>query len=334
MNLHRLQNRFFALLFSHFPRLTERWLKRQPIEDYGPPPWTPLHQPLSACTVALVTTAGVHLKDDAPFDIGDKEGDPTYRVIPLRKMSIDMRAARIVQSWLLLLATGLLFCSLVLSRQVVAEPTPTTPLSVKPETKEVQVWGFIYPARFNAAQGNEVHYHLLVWQGGKSANALIETPADDLAFHDALVALGAQPGDNLTMASWHERHNAHSSAPWEKVLGSSLEVRISWKSNPAGISVPQAFHPTQFATPDSGLQTPHSALDWRFGGNRARWFNRVPLAPRPGCLACLYSCPSGKVSNGALSIHDYVRAPSRFMANTAILPPDGTPVIVTFRVQP
>lgn len=82
MNLQRLQNRVFALLFSRFPQLTSRWLKRQNLETYGPPPWAPLRAPLSRCTVALVTTAGVHLKSDEPFDMLDKDGDPTYRVIP------------------------------------------------------------------------------------------------------------------------------------------------------------------------------------------------------------------------------------------------------------
>jgi len=220
----------------------------------------------------------------------------------------------------------LLFCCLAFSWPTNAAPTATVPLVVS-EAKEVQVFGIIYPARFNAAPGDEAHYHLLVWQGGASANALIETPADDLALHSALVKLGAQPGDNLTMASWNQRHDAHSTAPLEKVTGSTLEIRVSWESNPVGIPVDQAFR-------QSAIHTQQSAIDWRFGGNRDRWFNRIPLASRPGCLVCLYSCPSGKVSNGALSIHDYVTVPSRFVANTDILPPDGTPVIVTFRVQP
>src|SRR5499426_3085243 len=92
---------------------------------------------------------------------------------------------------------------LVLAQPTGAAPTAATPLVVMSETKQVQVFGIIYPSRFNAAQGDEAHYHLLVWQGGTSANALIETPADDLALHSALVKLGAQPGDNLTMASWN-----------------------------------------------------------------------------------------------------------------------------------
>jgi hypothetical protein len=253
------------------------------------------------------------------------------------KLKVDRRSLKVrttMRLWLTIFSVALLLWHLAGYGQVVEGPTLDSPLAVKPEAKEVQVFGLIYPARFNAARGDETHYHLLVWQGGTSTSALIETPADDLAFHDALSTLGAQPGDNLTMASWDDRNNPQSPAPLEKVLGSSLEVRISWESNPAGIAVSHAFHPPQFATPDPRPWTLDSALEWRFGGNRDRWFNRVPLAPRPGCLACLYSCPSGKVSNGALSVHDYVITPSRFTANTAILPPDGTGVIVTFHVAP
>lgn len=206
-------------------------------------------------------------------------------------------------------------------------PTFAAPLLVRPETKEIHVFGTMYPARFNAAQGDGAHYHLLVWQGGQSANALIETPVDDLAFHDALLALGAHPGDNLDMAAWNERNHAHHSMALAKVTGSPLEARIAWNTKPLGVPVAQVFR--QSPTP-----SPQPLVEWRFGGNRDRWFNLIPLVPRPGCLACLYSCPSGKVSNAALSIHEYVETPSRFVADTTLLPPDGTPVIVTFRVLP
>jgi hypothetical protein len=110
-----------------------------------------------------------------------------------------------------------------------------------------------------------------------------------------------------------------------KVTGNPLDVRIIWEGNSTGLPIDQIFR-------RSAIRDPQSAVEWRFGGNRERWFNRIPFAPRPGCLACLYSCPSGKVSNGALSIHAYVTLPSRFIANTNLLPPDGTPVIVAFRV--
>lgn len=42
-------------------------------------PWTPLRRPLGEATVALVTTSGVHRREDRPFDL---RGDATYRVIP------------------------------------------------------------------------------------------------------------------------------------------------------------------------------------------------------------------------------------------------------------
>ena len=41
--------------------------------------WAPLRKPLSESTVALVSTGGVHLRTDRPFNLN---GDPTFRVIP------------------------------------------------------------------------------------------------------------------------------------------------------------------------------------------------------------------------------------------------------------
>jgi hypothetical protein len=239
-----------------------------------------------------------------------------------------------MRRWCTILAIALLLGGAAARVLATAVPTADMPLVVSAEKNEVQVFGLIHPTHFNTARSGEAHYHLLVWRNGTSPNALIETPADDLAFHDALLKLGGQPGDNLAMAAWNERHDEHSTAPHAMVTGSPLYVRLSWEGNPTGILIDQAFRRFRLQSSDSRLWTLDSRLDWRFGGNRDRWFNRIPLAPRPGCLVCLYSCPSGKVSNGALSIHDYVTAPSRFEANADILPPDGTPVIVTFRLLP
>jgi len=50
-------------------------------------PWTPLARPLEECTVALVSSAGIALNGDTPFDQERERrnpwwGDPTYRLIP------------------------------------------------------------------------------------------------------------------------------------------------------------------------------------------------------------------------------------------------------------
>jgi len=42
-------------------------------------PWTPLRKPLSECKVVLLTTGGVHLRGDKPFNLNS---DSTFRIIP------------------------------------------------------------------------------------------------------------------------------------------------------------------------------------------------------------------------------------------------------------
>jgi D-proline reductase (dithiol) PrdB len=45
----------------------------------GDTPWTPLRKPISECRVVLISTGGVHLHNDRPFNLN---GDPTFRIIP------------------------------------------------------------------------------------------------------------------------------------------------------------------------------------------------------------------------------------------------------------
>ena len=203
--------------------------------------------------------------------------------------------------------------------------TPETPLVIAPGSKQVTIYGVIYPARFNRAEGNEAHYHLLTWKGGHSKNALIETPVDDLAFHDALIKIGGQPGNTLSMKAWTQRTDSDNPASQQKARGSRFAAFLSWQNGPKRLPIHHVFRSSA-----SGPQSPA----WRFEGNRDRWFNHMPFALRPGCLVCLYSCPSGKLSNGRLSIADYMTQPGRFQIDAERLPPDNTPVQVTFDLLP
>ena len=80
----RWKNRLLARLLARFPflarRVFESW--RGQVVENREVPWTPLSKPLSACRVALITTAGVHRRDQEPFDMQDPQGDPSFRVIP------------------------------------------------------------------------------------------------------------------------------------------------------------------------------------------------------------------------------------------------------------
>jgi D-proline reductase (dithiol) PrdB len=65
------------------------FLKGYPFNHYSPRPGdpvanaiTPLQKPLSDCTVALVTTAGLSLPDQPPFDVTIRNGDSSFREIP------------------------------------------------------------------------------------------------------------------------------------------------------------------------------------------------------------------------------------------------------------
>jgi D-proline reductase (dithiol) PrdB len=44
--------------------------------------WAPLRKPLRYCTIALVSTAGVRLRTQAPFELMNEQGDATLREIP------------------------------------------------------------------------------------------------------------------------------------------------------------------------------------------------------------------------------------------------------------
>lgn len=55
--------------------------------------WTPFRKPLSECRVALVTTGGVHRKDQSPFDLLEPHGDWSYREIPDDTLSTELVAS-------------------------------------------------------------------------------------------------------------------------------------------------------------------------------------------------------------------------------------------------
>ena len=74
-------------------RLVKAWIKLEPQRDI---PWTALDKPLSECNVALISTGGIALKSDRPFDQdGERRdpwwGDPSFRVIPAAAKTEDIQ---------------------------------------------------------------------------------------------------------------------------------------------------------------------------------------------------------------------------------------------------
>ena len=59
-----------------------KMLQMFPCMEHDDTPWTPLSKPLSESRLALVTTAGLHLRGDKPFVSDHRRSDTSYRVIP------------------------------------------------------------------------------------------------------------------------------------------------------------------------------------------------------------------------------------------------------------
>lgn len=71
---------------DRLPQLTRNLLLTRAVEINDEAPWTPLARPLAEVTVALVTSAGVHTRDDEPF----VRNDPSYRRIPSTVQAADL----------------------------------------------------------------------------------------------------------------------------------------------------------------------------------------------------------------------------------------------------
>jgi D-proline reductase (dithiol) PrdB len=64
--------------------MVKTWIK---IETPREIPWTPLEKPISECRMALLSSGGIALRSERPFDQeGERQnpwwGDPGFRVIP------------------------------------------------------------------------------------------------------------------------------------------------------------------------------------------------------------------------------------------------------------
>lgn len=70
---------------SALEKTREAILKKYPAFQYtvfDDTPVTPLAKPLSESKLALLTTGGLHLRTDTPFDTRYLEGDCSYRMLP------------------------------------------------------------------------------------------------------------------------------------------------------------------------------------------------------------------------------------------------------------
>jgi D-proline reductase (dithiol) PrdB len=76
-----MKNIVIAKIITRFPSLAKRLIEAYKPWESEEIPWSPLTKSLDTCSMALVTTAGVHQNDQTPFNMLDPQGDPTFRII-------------------------------------------------------------------------------------------------------------------------------------------------------------------------------------------------------------------------------------------------------------
>lgn len=77
----QIKSKLSVAFSTNFPEAYKKFTLKHVNEQTGHPE-TILAKPLTECKVALITTAGVHLKTDRPFDVDNPAGDHTIRLIP------------------------------------------------------------------------------------------------------------------------------------------------------------------------------------------------------------------------------------------------------------
>jgi len=95
--------------FRFIPPGLRAWIRNSiPKDEFkGPIPWAPIKRPLSQTTIALVTSAGISLKTDPPFDMEREKresiwGDRSYRTIPREttEKDIEVNHMHINTNWI------------------------------------------------------------------------------------------------------------------------------------------------------------------------------------------------------------------------------------------
>ena len=111
--------------------------------------------------------------------------------------------------------------------------------------------------------------------GSNGAKSVFTAYGNQVDFYNALVEIGAEPGNNMTP----------DNASTTKVEGTPIDLKVTWNGADKEYDVNEVIK-------DSN----GNKIAFKFGGNLER-----AKAKNTGCLSCLDSCPVGIISNSAYS---------------------------------
>jgi ferredoxin len=143
--------------------------------------------------------------------------------------------------------------------------------------------------------------------GSNGAKSVLTAYGTHEEFYNALVEIGAEPGNNMTP----------DNASTTKVEGTPIDLRVTWNGADKEYDVNEVIN-------DSN----GNKIAFKFGGNHDR-----SMEKHTGCLTCLDSCPVGIISNSTYSYGAVETTKEvEFTGNQDVLPEDGTYVVTVYSI--
>jgi hypothetical protein len=186
-------------------------------------------------------------------------------------------------------------------------PTKENPMIINEKEKKIMIYTEVH--EMNVHQPN-VHWGIVFKDGRFQDRAILRAYVNQLDFHDALLKIGAKPGNNL-----------NKDTIGKYVEGDTLIVTATWPGLNKELSLNEIF-----------VDEKGKGFHIKFGGNK-----KASEEQKTGCITCLESCWISITSNanypqtGALK--RFINPNSRFKGNANVLPEDGKPVIVIYRLK-
>jgi hypothetical protein len=185
-------------------------------------------------------------------------------------------------------------------------PTKEKPLIIDEKGKKVLIYTEVH--EMNVHQSN-VHWGVVFKDGKFQDRSILRSYANQLDFHDALIRIGAKPGNSL-----------NKDTIGKYVAGDTLDVKATWPGLGKELSLNDIF-----------IDENGKGFKIKFGGNR-----KASEEKNTGCITCLESCWISISSNANYpqthSLKRFLMPNSRFKGNANILPEDGKPVILIYSV--
>lgn len=189
----------------------------------------------------------------------------------------------------------------VSSPDQVAGVSLDNPIFVDKEAKTVTVL-----TQVNGKYFTETTRHASVFKDGSNgAKSVFTSYGSHKDFHQALLDIGAEPGNNMTPDNAATTH----------VDGTQLDMKVTWNGADNEYDVNEVII--------DGNKNP---IVFKFGGNL-----ELAESKNTGCLTCLDSCPVGIVSNSTYTLGAVENTKEvTFMGNKELLPEDGTYVATIY----